>query len=209
MFFPLFGGECLVVVEIFFSQSPHLTVADVINIKRPSYINRINDSRNNLPKECQQKWWWILVTFATLRHPRRGGQYLIEQNCLFYLCMLYGLLIQLSCSRENGPTYARQDWAEPVELKPLNGEHFRLYCFVSRFLVNKGNETPETWHRVRFCCWHFNSNTPSSSKFCISSLFSWVLNQWSEGVATKFLLILGCVSHTCWSDIVICHVFVS
>ena len=105
MFFPLLGGECLVVVEIFFSQSPHLTVADVTNIKRPSYINRINNSRNNLPKECQQKWWWILVTFATLRHPRRGGQYLIEQNCLFYLCMLYGLLIQLSCSRENGPTY--------------------------------------------------------------------------------------------------------
>ena len=51
------------------------------------------------------------------------------------------------------PCVSSQDRMEPVELK--------------LFLAYKGQEVPEIWHRVRFCCWHSTYNTFSPSNSAI------------------------------------------
>ena len=67
--------------------------------------------------------------------------------------------------------YGTQAWAEPVELKPLNGKHHR-FALISLMISATRQEVLKTWHRVQFYHWH--SNTPASSNFCISCLFGWI-----------------------------------
>ena len=68
----------------------------------------------------------------------------------------------------------------------------------SRFLADMGQDIPEIWQTLRFCWWHFTSNTFFlPSKFCISCLLGWMnfeLIKWGQGYRASWCSLTSCVS---------------
>ena len=61
-------------------------------------------------------------------------------------------------------TWCNSEEVEPVELKPLNGEHHRFALINVQISGKQGTMTewvPETWHTLRFTHWHSDHNTLS------------------------------------------------
>ena len=78
--------------------------------------------------------------------------------------LVYAEILHVSY-RVNGPLIM-QVWVEPIDFKPFNGKHGRFAPIYLKISGKQGTQLPETWHRLRYCNWHFNWSTFSSSKFC-------------------------------------------